>query len=293
MNDQKALLNRRVNQLLYGFESQEYDRRHPETIQGDRSWWEDFGRNYIRGNSGSFKILDIGTGTGLVPLCVAKSMRDSHRIICYDISAEMLKEARKKLEGNTGCVFVKGDAGNLPFCDGVFDAVVFNSLLHHLLDYRRLLRESDRVLKKGGILAFSHEPNKKFLQSRLCRILANVYNVSFPINLTDELRDKVNAELKKEKLIEKDFSKDQIRRLVEFHSPMEQSRLRVDSSKGFLADQLICEDFSGYRVLELSEYSTYFHRPLFQRVKLMFWAVRSIRKLIFRRGNLFRMVLQK
>lgn len=293
MDTREAILNRRVNELLYHYESQEYDKRHPETMLGDRLWWEAFGERYIRKSDVRLKILDIGTGTGLVPLCLQRYLKDPFCFICYDISEGMLKEARNRLKESSSFCFIKGDAAVLPFSSEVFDIVIFNSLLHHLLNYKQFLRECNRVLKRDGIIAFAHEPNREFLKSRLCRILSTLYNLIFPINITKELQKKVNAELTKERLIEKDLSREEIRRLVEFHSPMEQSRLKVDSSKGFIADELLMDDFIGYNVLESSEYSTYFHRPFFEKAKLMSLAVRSMRKFIFKRGNLFRMVLQK
>lgn len=205
----------------------------------------------------------------------------------------MLKEARNKLRGDSVFRFIKGDAEVLPFANETFDALVFNSLLHHLVHYKKFLNECRRVLKKGGFIAFAHEPNKEFLESRLCRMLSTLYNLSFPINLTKELQTKVNAELKKKELINKNLSREEIRRLVEYHSPMEQSRLKVDSSKGFVPNELLRDNFRGYGVREFSEYSTYFHRPLFERVRVISSAIRLVKKFMFKRGNLFRMVLQK
>ena len=43
----------------------------------------------------------------------------------------------------------------LPFIDGVFDNVFFNTSLDHILDWRSALREANRVLKKEGTLYIS------------------------------------------------------------------------------------------------------------------------------------------
>jgi SAM-dependent methyltransferase len=46
--------------------------------------------------------------------------------------------------------FVRGLAEHLPFADGTFDRVLFATSLDHLLDPERALRESARVLARGG-----------------------------------------------------------------------------------------------------------------------------------------------
>jgi SAM-dependent methyltransferase len=48
-----------------------------------------------------------------------------------------------------------GFGENLPFCDASFNAVVFNTSLDHILDWRRALKEACRVLIPGGELYLS------------------------------------------------------------------------------------------------------------------------------------------
>jgi len=50
---------------------------------------------------------------------------------------------------------VIGFGEHLPFCDESFDAVVFNTSLDHILDWRRALDEAFRVLVPGGMLYVS------------------------------------------------------------------------------------------------------------------------------------------
>lgn len=50
---------------------------------------------------------------------------------------------------------VIGFGEQLPFCDASFEAVVFNTSLDHILDWRRALNEASRVLAPGGVLYVS------------------------------------------------------------------------------------------------------------------------------------------
>lgn len=93
-----------------------------------------------RGN----RVLDVGTGPGLVAAAAAKRGAE---VVGIDFSEAMLAEARRlhpELE------FQKADAESLPFNDGTFDAVVANFVLHHLGRPDEVLKEAFRVLKPGG-----------------------------------------------------------------------------------------------------------------------------------------------
>ena len=129
MHDNEALLSKKINEILYHFESKDYDQRHPETMQGDRLWWEEFGKKYIKSESVNFKILDIGSGTGLVPSCSARYLRNSFCFVCYDISENMLKEARNKLRGDSVFRFIKGDAEVLPFANEAGIVIITSAIV--------------------------------------------------------------------------------------------------------------------------------------------------------------------
>lgn len=92
------------------------------------------------------RILDLAAGTGTSSAPFAK--RGAHVIPC-DFSLGMLavgKQRQPKLD------FVAGDALNLPFKDGVFDAVTISFGLRNVQDTDRALREMWRVTKPGGTL---------------------------------------------------------------------------------------------------------------------------------------------
>jgi ubiquinone/menaquinone biosynthesis C-methylase UbiE len=101
----------------------------------------------------SSRVLDIGCGTGAYtgPL----SAGCNARFVALDVAPALLRVARERTGSNVEVT--AADAGELPFADESFDAVVGNAVLHHLpLD--RSLPELLRILKPGGRFCFA-EPN--------------------------------------------------------------------------------------------------------------------------------------
>lgn len=103
--------------------------------------------------AGARRVLDLCTGTALVPAVVA-AVRPEACVVGLDLSPEMLGMGRAKLAaaGRTNAPLVRGDAGRLPFPDACFDAVTVSYGLHELpTDVReRAVREAARVLRVGG-----------------------------------------------------------------------------------------------------------------------------------------------
>ena len=99
-------------------------------------------------------ILDVGAGTAQIPIVLANEYENC-RITAIDLAAEMLRVARRNVEQaglgervNLELV----DAKRMPYEDGSFEAVISNSIVHHIPEPRDVLREMVRVLKPGGVL---------------------------------------------------------------------------------------------------------------------------------------------
>jgi SAM-dependent methyltransferase len=95
------------------------------------------------------RVLDIGTGPGLVAAAIA----DRGAVpIGIDFSETMIEEARRR---HSGIDFRQAAAEALPFEMGQFDAVVGNFVLHHSSDPAKLLEQAFRVLRNGGRIGFT------------------------------------------------------------------------------------------------------------------------------------------
>jgi len=93
------------------------------------------------------RVLDACCGTG--DLAVAAERRGG-RVVGLDFSERMLDRARSK----SGAIeWVRGDALDLPFAEGEFDAATVGFGVRNLEDLEGGLRELCRVLRPGGKVA--------------------------------------------------------------------------------------------------------------------------------------------
>ena len=100
----------------------------------------------------------MACGSGKLTVELARVAGPSGRVVGLDFSPEMLAIARRQ---HPAIEFIEGDAQNLPFEDGSFDAVTIAFGLRNLADPVRGLREMRRALKLGGkavVLEFVKPP---------------------------------------------------------------------------------------------------------------------------------------
>jgi SAM-dependent methyltransferase len=110
-------------------------------------------------------VLDVGCGTGrgLAPLRAA--VGPGGRVVGLDITPAMLAEADRRGRRDHASL-VLGDAQDLPFASGAFDACLAAGLISHLPAPRRGLRELARVCRSGATLALFHPVGRAALAER-------------------------------------------------------------------------------------------------------------------------------
>ena len=101
-------------------------------------------------------VLDVGCGSGMVARAIARHSGFTGTVAGIDLSAHLVAAATRLAdEEGVGArvTFQRGDARQLPFADGSFDAVVAHALISHVPGPLALLQEAARVLKPGATLA--------------------------------------------------------------------------------------------------------------------------------------------
>ncbi len=101
-------------------------------------------------------ILDLGTGTAQIPIELCQRT-DLVRVMAADAAIAMLEIARVNVEFGSVQQQIQldhVDAKKLLYRDGMFDAVMSNSIVHHIPEPAIVLKEAVRVTCAGGLLFF-------------------------------------------------------------------------------------------------------------------------------------------
>ena len=120
-----------------------YDRMNSVMTAGMHHRWRERAADLARVGPGS-NALDVATGTGDLAIELA---RRGAEVTGSDFAPAMLEIARRKAPGLT---FEAGDALELSYPDGSFDAATVGFGARNFADLDRGLREMARVVKPGG-----------------------------------------------------------------------------------------------------------------------------------------------
>lgn len=92
------------------------------------------------------RVVDVGSGTGVVSAALARAVGAAGRVIAVDPSAAMLSVARHQPPYHRVVARMPG----LPFPDAAFDAAAASFVISHLASYADGLTEMIRICKPGG-----------------------------------------------------------------------------------------------------------------------------------------------
>jgi ubiquinone/menaquinone biosynthesis C-methylase UbiE len=105
--------------------------------------------------------LDVGCGPGIDMAEMARLMPDGAQVSGVDISETMIAEARLRTADLGPQVSLRtGDAAELPYPNQAFDVCRTATVLQHVPDPARVIREMARVIRPGGrvgVLEFDQE----------------------------------------------------------------------------------------------------------------------------------------
>lgn len=99
-------------------------------------------------------ILEIGCGEGS-GLQLLRNI-GFRRLVGVEVSAERLRKAKNKLEGDIELILVS-PSGALPFKTQAFDAVVSAAVIEHIIDPGDFAQEIARIVRPGGYVVISSD----------------------------------------------------------------------------------------------------------------------------------------
>ncbi|MEM7351939.1 MAG: class I SAM-dependent methyltransferase, partial [Acidobacteriota bacterium] len=222
------------------------------------------------------RCLDYGSGTGFVPLAIGQLLKSDDMLICVDLSEQLLEVCRENLsEAGFPCrrSFLPSNGKQIPVEDDSIDILTANSVLHHIYDLETFGLECHRVIKEGGLLIASHEPNgdrnapfglkscsfvfqlllnpslvvhklvetSPALERALRKILSKT-SASYR-HRNQMLRD-IARQLRQEGLVDRDLRGVEIQQLVDYHT-----------ERGLRKNHLLQTVFTGFDLIEWQTYS--------------------------------------
>jgi len=320
MISEKSQLVLRVNELFHDIEQSDYDDKHDDIFVGEKERWNRIGKMLFEGKNSSFTILDIGTGTGFVPLQLGKFMRMEDNFICSDISEKILGVCREKVNQekfNGNFRYLKTDGIKLELPSESVEVVTLNSVLHHIPDVDIALAEMSRVLKKGGRLIIGHEANRLFFSNKAlsfnfklfdcaCNPRKALLNLARYAGLLEPLRKiylkssgkkgkyeklagEINDSLLAEGMIEKPLKTDEIFDLIDIHSPAKGAAKK--NKKGFDVRELTEKYLNDF---EISHFETYNHFSKLSSRNSIFKRIDSFLKKVYpNEGSAFLAIFTK
>jgi ubiquinone/menaquinone biosynthesis C-methylase UbiE len=163
-----------LNKLYHEFEAHRYQTTHPEIFEQLPRLWREM---IAEVNApGPLRILDFGCGTGFeARQCLESFGARIERMVCYDSSEEMLDRCRQALAPWRDTVEYVTSLDRLSARDGSFNLLVSNSVLHHVVDPVRAIREFEPLLSPTAIWLCGHEPSRRFLMNPACRAVLQRY----------------------------------------------------------------------------------------------------------------------
>ncbi len=144
------------NRAYWDGESDAYQKRHGEQIARGLAWgvWqipED--ELQVLGDVDGLDTLELGCGAAQWSIALAEL---GARPVGLDLSPRQLEHARRAIdESGVDVTLVEGSAESVPLDDESFDLVFCDHGAFNFADPRKLVPEASRLLRPGGLLAFS------------------------------------------------------------------------------------------------------------------------------------------
>lgn len=255
-----------INKAFHDIDSDFYDIKHAESADVARENCIELFKSFIKAPAMAvdFTLLDVGTGTGFFISNIVDFLRPENTVIFNDISEKMIEMVKNKFSNrHFKKIFIVADAENYDLPSASIDVIIIHSVLHHLPNYCAFLKEADRLLKPGGLLIITHEPNRSFNRNIIITTVIKVYSkFNDYINVVKSQQVKHVNDTLYQRLVEdlkgqglefcESLTINQLNSLIDIESPTAAGT--YDAAKGF-DPSVILASFHGYQVLRNRTYA--------------------------------------
>ncbi len=132
--------------------STDYDKMNSVISFKQHIKWRDDIMNRMQVTKGA-SALDVCCGTADWTIAIGEAVGMEGHVTGLDFSEGMLASGRQKITDYPNVELIQGNAMELPFADESFDYVTIGFGLRNVPDYLTVLKEMNRVLKPGGMIA--------------------------------------------------------------------------------------------------------------------------------------------
>tara|TARA_R110002033_G_scaffold42866_1_gene84081 strand:- start:38 stop:1039 length:1002 start_codon:yes stop_codon:yes gene_type:complete len=287
-----------ISNIYHKFESENYHLRHKKMFEVASIYWNKIITSNLEYFKEDLSLLNYGSGTGFEIITILKSPLKNKisKIICYDLSKEMLLKCKENIEKNElnlsnieiEYIFNEKDIST----HEKYDIVITNALLHHLPNLKLFFNFLLQKLNKDGVFIMGHEPNTSFYtneyllektqQFRLYKKIITAFSfkkiaLKLGLNtnqLNDDIITKTNKDLLDRSIINKELPSIIISKLVDIHVPIGFSKDQVWGEMGFDKNLIINKYMPE---LELIALKSYFHIKDYKSLDSIYWKTISKR----------------
>lgn len=110
------------------------------------------------------RVLDVGTGTGIMIPFLRSHIGDAGRIIAVDIAEKMIEVARRKYSFEN-VEFIINDVLEMELPKNYFDCIMCYSMFPHFNDKEAAINSLAECLKIGGRLAICHSQSREAINN--------------------------------------------------------------------------------------------------------------------------------